>query len=102
MGKENKKNKKLAKKVGFIFFTFLLVVPLMTFLITFLSPSVAEATNPELGECNISFEGEYFKCFSLKEAFLVNFLMVSIVVGGWIIFHFIEDSNKLKEVKNEN
>jgi len=63
----------IAASLVWIFLTFAFAV-----VITFLSPSVAESVMPELGECDITYNGIFYPCMTWGEAFRVNLIFSSI------------------------
>lgn len=70
---------KKIKLTYIIIFATLCMCIFMVPIITFLSPGVAEATNPALGECDIYYNGEYYECMTLQEAFILNTKIAAVI-----------------------
>jgi len=102
-----------------IFFSLILLIasPIFALFITFFSPSVAEATNPQLGECDVYYNGEFQECKTIGEAIKINlFMFIFISIISFIILLFVPvgdlldktstlpngNSNKSEELENEN
>ena len=49
------------------------IVIIFPLLATFIAPGVAEAVIPELGECDITYKGEFHPCMTWGEAYRINF-----------------------------
>lgn len=77
----------------------ILVSAIFPLIITFMSPSVAESTNPNLGECNVSYKGIYIPCITLGEALRLNYYIIGgasalFYIGYLIYFHWRKNANK--------
>lgn len=77
-----------------IFLILLVSSPFFALFITFFNPSVAEATNPQLGECDIYYNDVYYPCNTIGEAIKINFFLsvfISIVAFIVILFSPIKE-----------
>jgi hypothetical protein len=75
-----------------LFFSLMILIasPFLALFFTFFSPSVAEATNPSLGECDVYYNGELQECKTIGEAIKINFyLMLFISLVSFIVLIFV-------------
>ena len=75
------------KEISLTFFICIGFSPILAIFITFISPSVAEAVNPALGECDIYYNDKYIPCMSWQEAILLNckISLIMAIIGALII-----------------
>ena len=76
--------------------SFLVVSPFIIAIMTMFSPSVSEATNPALGECDVYYGEVYYPCTSLKDAVYINAAIILVVVIILYVFSLFLDDEELK------
>jgi hypothetical protein len=95
--KFNKENISMAISV---FLSFAIFVPLI---FTIMSPGVAENVIPELGECDITYNGVFYPCMTWREAYVINLKLCGIfgiVASIFILFSKSEEDEDIKKEKN--
>lgn len=66
--------------------------PVLAIFITFMSPSVYEATHSSAGECDIYYKGKFIPCMTMDDAFIINLSVIvcSGFIGGVILLFWPE------------
>lgn len=71
--------------------------PCAALIFTLFSPSVAEATMPHLGECDIYYDNVFYPCLNIKEVWISTLLFFAATsILAFIFFLFIPVQEELK------